>query len=154
MHGSPFSLATKIIELQSSMETEKKSHKEAITTLAEMTFCMDKVVKALHQDNEYREKERETYEARLDDLMNEVNEALNRTLKRVYYSFDEAVGQFEALCFQFFRFSAQSLTHIRQLKMELWFRTIVFSLKAVMHDFFPPLFLFLFVLSVFPNFCM
>lgn len=36
-------LVAKIVELQSSLEIEKKSQKEATTTVAEMESCVDEV---------------------------------------------------------------------------------------------------------------
>lgn len=98
VHGSPFSLAARIIELESSIETEKKSKKEADTNTLEMKSHLDNTLEALRHDKETRAKDREAYEGRVAGLRKEVYESLYKNIKRVYGSFCQVANQVEAFC--------------------------------------------------------
>lgn len=81
------------VEVQSSLETEKKYHKEVAITVASMTSCNDEAIKDLHQENESREKDWKAYEGKLFDLRKEVNETLDQTVKKVYNAFNQVADQ-------------------------------------------------------------
>lgn len=76
VHGFLSSLIARIVELEYSLEMDINYLKEANTTIMEIKYCTEKA---------------------MDRLRNEVNTTLQKTLKRVYEAFNQAVEQLETL---------------------------------------------------------
>lgn len=76
VHGFLSSLIARIAELEYSLEMDTNYLKEANTTIVEIKYCTEKA---------------------MDRLRNEVNTALQKTLKRVYGAFNQVVEQLETL---------------------------------------------------------
>ncbi|CAI8617003.1 unnamed protein product [Vicia faba] len=73
---------------------------------------------ALQQEKESQVKDREAYEGRVAGLMMEVDEPLQKNLKRVYQAFEQAADQVEAL-YRTYLFPAFNLNRSRSFRRGL-----------------------------------
>lgn len=84
IQGSPFVLAAKIYELESSLEMEKKFQMHVFDIVYEMKSISYWYFKALQQERESRIKDCEACDDWVAELRKKVGVSLQQALKKVY----------------------------------------------------------------------
>lgn len=86
-HRTHYCLIVKNTDIQSSLEVEKKSLKEATTIVVELASHIIEVVKDLQKVKESREKEQEIYEGKMIFMRKKVDDSLWSNPHRDVYFF-------------------------------------------------------------------
>lgn len=77
VHATPSSLTAKNAELQSYLESEKKSREEEITIAVTLTYHIDEAGKNLQKVKKFQEEEQNIYEGHLIVLKKKVDDSLD-----------------------------------------------------------------------------